>query len=68
MSFNWINANEISFNSFLLMDRWIIRMIVKILRAGMSSEVTLELHWLIIQLSHGTSLIKVQKVNLTLIH
>ncbi|MNO21676.1 putative methyltransferase YcgJ [compost metagenome] len=27
MSFNWINAEEFSFNSFLLMDRWIVRMI-----------------------------------------
>jgi SAM-dependent methyltransferase len=26
--FNWINAKEISFNSFLLMDRWLIRMIL----------------------------------------
>lgn len=29
MSFNWINAEELSFNSFLLMDRWIIRLICK---------------------------------------
>ncbi|AHV96221.1 class I SAM-dependent methyltransferase [Paenibacillus sabinae] len=27
MSFNWINAEEFSFNSFLLMDRWMVRMI-----------------------------------------
>ncbi|MDF2486970.1 MAG: methyltransferase type 11 [Herbinix sp.] len=27
MRFNWINAEEISFNSFLLMDRWLVRMI-----------------------------------------
>ena len=27
MTFNWIKAEEISFNCFLLMDRWIIRMI-----------------------------------------
>jgi hypothetical protein len=28
MNFNWINPKEFSFNSFLLMDRWIIRMIL----------------------------------------
>lgn len=27
MTFNWINAEEFSFNSFLLMDRWLVRMI-----------------------------------------
>jgi tRNA/tmRNA/rRNA uracil-C5-methylase (TrmA/RlmC/RlmD family) len=27
VSFNWINAEEFSFNSFLLMDRWLVRMI-----------------------------------------
>lgn len=27
MQFNWIRAEEFSFNSFLLMDRWLIRMI-----------------------------------------
>ncbi|MCQ1529926.1 class I SAM-dependent methyltransferase [Lutispora saccharofermentans] len=27
MEYNWINAEEFSFNSFLLMDRWLIRMI-----------------------------------------
>ncbi|AIQ65359.1 methyltransferase type 11 [Paenibacillus stellifer] len=27
MSYNWIDADKFSFNSFLLMDRWIIRMI-----------------------------------------
>lgn len=27
MSYNWIKPEEFSFNSFLLMDRWIIRMI-----------------------------------------
>lgn len=26
--FNWINSKEISFNSFLLMDRWLINMIL----------------------------------------
>jgi SAM-dependent methyltransferase len=26
--FNWINSREISFNSFLLMDRWLIKMIL----------------------------------------
>ena len=26
--FNWINSKEISFNSFLLMDRWLIKMIL----------------------------------------
>lgn len=30
MSFNWINAEEYSFNSFLLMDRWILRFISQI--------------------------------------
>lgn len=27
MEYNWINAEEFSFNSFLLMDRWLIQMI-----------------------------------------
>lgn len=27
MKFNWINAEELAFNSFLLMDRWLVRMI-----------------------------------------
>lgn len=27
MIFNWINAEEFSFNSFLLMDRWLVQMI-----------------------------------------
>lgn len=27
MGLSWINAKEISFNSFLLMDRWLVRMI-----------------------------------------
>lgn len=27
MAYNWINAEEFSFNSFLLMDRWMVRMI-----------------------------------------
>ena len=30
MSFNWINAEELSINTLLLMDRWIIRFISKI--------------------------------------
>ncbi|SCZ10841.1 class I SAM-dependent methyltransferase [Alkaliphilus peptidifermentans] len=30
MAFNWINAEEFSFNTFLLMDRWMIRFITKI--------------------------------------
>ena len=30
MSFNWIHAEEFSFNSFLLMDKWIIGFISKI--------------------------------------
>ncbi|GKX66493.1 class I SAM-dependent methyltransferase [Inconstantimicrobium mannanitabidum] len=28
MNYNWINPEEISFNCFLLMDRWLIRMIL----------------------------------------
>ena len=28
MSYNWINAEDYSFNSFLLMDRWILRGII----------------------------------------
>jgi len=30
MSFNWINAEEYSFNSFLLMDQWMINHISRI--------------------------------------
>lgn len=42
MSFNWINAQDYSFNSILLMDRWILRYLVGMGTSGVGHYANVE--------------------------